>query len=59
MSQLSILAVQNAPLLRALAVDPQTAKAELATAIGKDRSNLNRSIAALAEAGLLVGTDDG
>jgi ParB/RepB/Spo0J family partition protein len=59
MSQLSILAVQNAPLLRALAIDPQTAKAELATAIGKDRSNLNRSIAALAEAGLLIGADDG
>lgn len=59
MSQLSILAVQNAALLRALAIDPQTSKAELATAIGKDRSNLNRSIAALAEAGLLIGANDG
>lgn len=59
MSALSILAVQNAPLLRALATDPNTSKAELATAVGKDRSNLNRSIAALAEAGLLAGTDDG
>lgn len=59
MYQLNILAVQNAPLLRALATDPNTAKAELATAVGKDRSNLNRSIAALAEAGLLAGTDDG
>lgn len=59
MNSLSILAVQNAPLLRALATDPNTAKAELATAVGKDRSNLNRSIAALAEAGLLAGTDDG
>lgn len=59
MTALNLLAVQNAPLLRALVSDPTTSKAELATAIGKDRSNLNRSITALAEAGLLNGSDDG
>jgi DNA-binding MarR family transcriptional regulator len=59
MSHLNILAVQNAPLLRAVAENPTTSKAELATLVGKDRSNLNRSISALAEAGLLIGTDDG
>jgi len=59
MSALSILAVQNAALLRALDVSPETSKGDLAASVGKDRSNLNRSIAALAEAGLLIGTDDG
>jgi len=59
MSQLSILAVQNAPLLRAIKTNPLAQKADLATATGKDRSNLNRSIAALVEAGLVVESDSG
>lgn len=54
MSALNILAVQNAPLLRAILANPLAAKADLAVAAGRDRSNLNRSLSALIEAGLVI-----
>jgi len=54
MSALKLLAVQNAPLLRAIQADPLAQKSALAAAAGKDPSNLNRSLAALMDAGLIL-----
>ncbi|MCG2662892.1 ParB N-terminal domain-containing protein [Brevundimonas sp.] len=53
MTELNILAVQNAALLTAIAETPDATKAQLATKAGKDRSNLNRSLAALIGDGLI------
>lgn len=53
MTELNILAAQNAVLLTAIAETPDATKAQLATAAGKDRSNLNRSLAALIGGGLI------
>jgi len=58
MTELNILAVQNAPLLTAIAATPDATKATLATAANKDRSNLNRSLNALVEAGLVQELSD-
>ena len=53
MTELNILAVQNAVLLTAIAETPDATKAQLATTASKDRSNLNRSLAALIAGGLI------
>ncbi len=58
MTELNILAVQNAPLLTDIAATPDATKATLATAANKDRSNLNRSLNALIEAGLVQELSD-
>lgn len=59
MSTLNILAVQNTALLRAILSDPLASKNALAEVTGKDRSNLNRSVAALTDAGLVEETESG
>ena len=59
MSALNILAVQNTALLRAIVADPLASKNALAEVTGKDRSNLNRSVAALTDAGLVEETESG
>nr|WP_315051679.1 winged helix-turn-helix transcriptional regulator [uncultured Brevundimonas sp.] len=59
MSVLNILAVQNTALLRAIVADPLASKNALAEVTGKDRSNLNRSVAALIDAGLVEETETG
>lgn len=53
---LTPLALEHAPLMRRLAAQDFTSKTELAAALGRDLSNLNKTLKALAGEGLVTPT---